>query len=93
MKPTDKDSDRFLLEKPMPPPNEVCQLHTKIEGDFYQINKKLDQILSRLGDGDVSIAQLKLRVDQLERFVYGAMALAMTSIVGAILSLVIKVSK
>ena len=86
------DSDRIQREITMPP-KDVCQLHAKLEGDFYQIHKKLDAILERLGSGDVSIAQLKLRVDQLERFVYGAMALAMTSVVGAILSLVIKVAK
>ncbi len=47
-------------------------------------------IRDRLAQGDTSLATLHLRVSQLERIVYGAMAVSLTGLLTAIIALVIK---
>lgn len=69
----------------MPP--EVCQHHDAI---MARIEAKLDAVLERLSKGDVTFATTVLRVDQIEKVVYGAMGLALTAVAGAVLALVIK---
>jgi hypothetical protein len=69
----------------MPP--DTCAEHHDL---MLKIDGKLDAIIERLGKGDVTFATVTLRVDHIERVVYGAMALALTAVSGAILALVVK---
>lgn len=55
-----------------------CEDHDK---SFTRMEEKLDAILSRLGDGDVSLAQIFTRLKILEMIVYGG--------VGAVLFVVL----
>jgi hypothetical protein len=66
---------------------DVCPEH---KDSFLELHRKLDVIIERLGRGDVTFATTVLRVDQIEKVVYGAMALALTAVGGAVLSLVIR---
>lgn len=70
----------------MPPDN--CAEH---KDSMKAIHDKLDAIIERLSRGDVIFATVSLRVDQIERVVYGAVCLALTAVAGAIISLVVKV--
>jgi hypothetical protein len=68
----------------------VCALHPTLEGNLTDIKQSLQRIEGRLGTGDISLATLALRVEFLEKCVYGAVALALTGVVGSILALVLK---
>ena len=70
----------------MPP--DICTEH---KDSMKAIHDKLDAIIERLSHGDVTFATVSLRVDQIERVVYGAVCLALTAVAGAIISLVVKV--
>jgi hypothetical protein len=67
---------------------DVCPEHHDV---MKRIEEKLDSIIERLSRGDVTFATTVLRLDQIEKVVYGAMGLALTAVAGALLSLVIKV--
>ena len=43
------------------------------------INEKLDKIIKRLGEGDVTLATLNLRVKIMELVVYGGIAIVLIS--------------
>ena len=67
-----------------------CQQHEIIERDLKEIKQGIKAIADRLGTGDVTFATLTLRVNMLEKVVYGAMGVAMSSLAMAILALVMK---
>ncbi len=69
---------------------EVCVFHASFASDIKEIKDGVKSIDGRLGDGKVTLATLSLRVDQLERIVYGAVAVSLLSLAGAILALVLK---
>jgi len=71
-------------------PSEKCPEHDGISRKLDEMHNDLRAILERLGRGDVTFATTVLRVDQIEKVVYGAMGLALTAVVGAIISLVVK---
>lgn len=54
-----------------------------------EINEKLALILDRLAKGDTELALLRHRVDFLEKIVYGGCTLLGTTVVIALLSLVV----
>lgn len=64
-----------------------CPQHKEM---LKEIHEKLDQILTRLGTGDVTLATLGLRMDHVEKVVFGVMGLALTALAGAVFSLVVK---
>lgn len=53
------------------------------------ISDKLDKILERLAEGDTALALLRHRINFLEKIVYGGCTLLGTTVVIAILSLVV----
>lgn len=55
-----------------------------------EIREKLDQILTRLGTGDVTLATLGVRLDHVEKVVFGTVGVALTALAGAIFSIVMK---
>lgn len=55
-----------------------------------EINAKLDAINDRLGRGDTAIGLLEHRVQQLERIVFGGVALILLAVGGAVVALVVK---
>lgn len=65
-------------------------MHATLAQDVKDIKDGITRIESRLGTGDVSLATLAVRVAFLEKLVYGAVALALTGLGGAILALVLK---
>lgn len=65
----------------------TCEHHDKA---FEAINEKLDRIISRLGCGDVTLATTQLRLDHIERVVYGTLGMALLGLGGAIVNLAIK---
>jgi len=67
---------------------DICSEH---RDSMRTIHEKLDAILMRLSNGDVTFATTVLRLGQIERVVYGAVGLALTAVVGAIISLAVKV--
>lgn len=67
-----------------------CPAHAALAEDLAEIKSKLQTVLDRLGGGDVTFATLTLRVQFLERLVYGAAGLALLGIGTAIMALVLK---
>ncbi len=67
-----------------------CERHRMFEEDVKEMNDKLDEILHRLGSGDISLATLGVRMDHVEKVVFGAVGFALLAFAGAIASLVMK---
>ncbi len=68
---------------------QVCAHHERLAEDIHEIKESQKRVEARLGTGDVSLATLALRVKFLEKCVYSAVALALLSLGGAILSIVL----
>ena len=79
----------------------VCQKHSALEVSlarlerttregFAEINDGLRAILKDLREGAVEIATIRVRLTLVERVTYGGIAIALTGLAMAILSLVLK---
>lgn len=90
-------------DSPMTPPNrnpqqqqtvicagDDCRNYAEIGRRLKEISGDTKSILERLGKGDVDFATLKLRLDFLERIVYGAVAVALLAVATAIVSMVVR---
>lgn len=64
----------------------IQKLDGRLDTWFKEIGVKMDAIHERLGRGDVAIAELHIRVDHLERVVYGLTGAALLSLVAALVS-------
>ena len=61
-----------------------------LEDRLDDIERKQDQILQKLGDGQTLFATNDLRISSLEKIVYGICAIIGVAIVGAVLALVVR---
>ena len=79
----------------------VCQKHEALEVSlarierttregFAGVNESLREILKDLREGAVEIATIRVRLTLVERITYGGVAIALTGLAMAILSLVLK---
>lgn len=57
--------------------------------DFEKLDAKLDEVLRRLGRGDVSLANLEVRLKLLERIVYPIVGIIVLTVIGCLLSTVL----
>ncbi len=73
----------------MPP--EECLKHDGLSKKLDEMHVDLRAILTRLNAGDVTFATTILRVNNIEKVIYGALGLALTAICGSVLALVLKV--
>jgi hypothetical protein len=62
--------------------SDVCEQHGRLEQSIEKLIGRIDKVLERLGNGDVSFENLRVRVEHLERVVYGLMWMAGTTTVG-----------
>lgn len=74
------------------PPRELelprdCAAHASMASDLSTIKADVRTILNRLGSGDVTFATMLLRVQLLEKLVYGAVAVALLGMATAVVSL------
>jgi hypothetical protein len=65
----------------------VCYLHKE---DIDQIKSGVTEILKRLADGDTKMALFEHRIAQLERIVFGMVAVILLGVLGALVALVVK---
>ena len=56
------------------------------ENKLVEIDRKVTQILDRLGKGDVSLATIALRVKILELVVYGGVSITLTGVMVSVLA-------
>ena len=61
-----------------------------VKDGIARIHKRLDDLVAEIHRYDVALAEVKLRVQFLEKVVYGAVGLALTGIGLALLSMVTK---
>lgn len=85
----------------MPP--KVCEHHQEIasaqaayaatmkvmENSAAKIEKAVENIAVKISDGVAKFATIELRLERLEKIVYGAVGLALTAVVVAVLALVV----
>ena len=83
---------------------ETVLLLQQVRDQMTKTDILLDAVQKRLGEGDIKIARLELRVDTIEsrvddvdvktlrNIVYGAVGLALVALGGALLALVIRAS-
>lgn len=80
---------------------ELCARHELFERDLREdlaevkdgvarVHKRLDDLVAEIHRYDVALAEVKLRVQFLEKVVYGAVGLALTGIGLALFSMVTK---
>jgi hypothetical protein len=69
---------------------EKCPEHQTVSTQLEDMHNDVREILRRLGTGDVSFATLDLRVNNLEKVVYGALGVSLTALVMAVIGLVMK---
>ena len=65
-------------------------LQKQIESLDQTVKDGFKSVNDRLGSGDVSFATVKLRLDYLEKIVYGAVGLALVAVVAAVLGMVVR---
>ena len=82
-----------------PPPSNPClreechnyaTLQKQIESLDQTVKDGFKSVSDRLGSGDVNFATVKLRLDHLEKIVYGAVGLALVAVAAAVLGMVIR---
>lgn len=67
----------------------TCVYHGQIAEALKEIREDTKAILARLSKGDVTFATIELRVERLERIVYGVCGLVLTEVVVAVLYLIL----
>ncbi len=67
-------------------------LQKQIEGLDQTVRDGFKSVNDRLGSGDVNFATVDLRLNHLEKIVYGAVGLALVAVVAAVLGMVIRTS-
>lgn len=67
-----------------------CQQHQTMMDSIKNFDKKLDEILKRLGNGDVNFATISLRIKLLEIVVYGAVSIGLIAVARALVAGVFK---
>lgn len=70
--------------------DEPCQQHQSMVDSLKKFEGKLDEILKRMGSGDVNFATIEVRLKFLEALVYGSLATSASALLVALLRLIIK---
>jgi len=68
----------------------ICPEHEQLKADTKEIKEDVKTILARMGTGDVTFATIGVRIDFLEKVVYGALAIALSAVGIAIMGLVMR---
>ncbi len=71
-------------------PEGLCPLHETLTQNLGDIKAGVERIEKGMNDGNVKFATMELRLNNLERIVYGAVAVSLLSLAGAILGLVFR---
>lgn len=66
-----------------------CPHHKDLAEFVKKMDAKLDTIIASMSTGSVAIAELKLRVQLLEKVVFGAVGLVLVGVIGAALTVLL----
>ena len=68
----------------------TCPHHQPLADDIREIKSDCKEIKASLGDGKVNFATMQLRIQALEKVVYGAVGMSLAALLTALLTLVFK---
>lgn len=69
---------------------ETCNEHKTLTEKVTDMHADVKAILDRLSKGDVTFATTVLRLDNMEKVVYGALGLALTGLAVSIIQMTLK---